>query len=286
LRAASGEGARLEGGRCVPGARTARRVQRVLLAAGGAASSSRNRTPTDTHCTHALPPHPPPTRHARCAPGDLARERGAVLEELRLSRDSTGRAQAAHWEALMRGCRCARAGGRGGVACSVGGGGVYACVCVWAGAADGMRKPRDMCRCDGARTHSRGPPLLAPVFGRTHTHTRAHARTQVCVPAAHRPGVRHPARARRQGGRVLQDVVRARGGGLRRVCVGARVPASTQPRPAGLPPVTCLCHTHARTHAHALLQVPAAEHGGGGVWRLWRRRRGGGDDPPPSGRRV
>eukprot|EP00775_Hariotina_reticulata_P001723 gene1723-2067_t len=41
----------------------------------------------------------------RCAPGDLAKERGAVLEELRLTKDSSGRLAHAHWKLLLQGCR-------------------------------------------------------------------------------------------------------------------------------------------------------------------------------------
>ena len=41
----------------------------------------------------------------RCAPGDLDKERGAVLEEWRMGRDSAGRAQEAHWQLIMKGCR-------------------------------------------------------------------------------------------------------------------------------------------------------------------------------------
>eukprot|EP00879_Flechtneria_rotunda_P033000 GHRR01036512.1.p1 GENE.GHRR01036512.1~~GHRR01036512.1.p1 ORF type:complete len:154 (+),score=58.95 GHRR01036512.1:899-1360(+) len=41
----------------------------------------------------------------RCAPQDLAKERGAVLEELRMSRDSAGRLATAHWELLLQGSR-------------------------------------------------------------------------------------------------------------------------------------------------------------------------------------
>ena len=32
-------------------------------------------------------------------------ERGAVLEEWRMGRDSAGRAQEAHWQLIMKGCR-------------------------------------------------------------------------------------------------------------------------------------------------------------------------------------
>ena len=32
-------------------------------------------------------------------------ERGAVLEEWRMGRDSAGRAQEAHWRLIMQGCR-------------------------------------------------------------------------------------------------------------------------------------------------------------------------------------
>ena len=41
----------------------------------------------------------------RCAPEDLDKERGAVLEEWRMGRDSAGRAQEAHWQLIMKGCR-------------------------------------------------------------------------------------------------------------------------------------------------------------------------------------
>jgi predicted Zn-dependent peptidase len=43
----------------------------------------------------------------RCAPEDLAKERGAVMEELRMSNDSGGRIATAHWKLLLQGCRCA-----------------------------------------------------------------------------------------------------------------------------------------------------------------------------------
>ncbi|WIA32467.1 hypothetical protein OEZ86_003287 [Tetradesmus obliquus] len=41
----------------------------------------------------------------RCAPEDLAKERGAVMEELRMCNDSGGRLAAAHWKLLLQGCR-------------------------------------------------------------------------------------------------------------------------------------------------------------------------------------
>lgn len=41
----------------------------------------------------------------RCAEGDLAKERGAVLEEWRMSRDAVGRAQEAHWRLIMQGSK-------------------------------------------------------------------------------------------------------------------------------------------------------------------------------------
>ena len=37
----------------------------------------------------------------RCADGDLAKERGAVLEEWRSGRDSVGRTHEAHWKILL-----------------------------------------------------------------------------------------------------------------------------------------------------------------------------------------
>mmetsp|Transcript_12208 Transcript_12208/g.26250 ORF Transcript_12208/g.26250 Transcript_12208/m.26250 type:complete len:1102 (+) Transcript_12208:74-3379(+) len=43
----------------------------------------------------------------RCAPGDISKERGAVLEEWRMSRDAAGRAQEAHWQLIMQGSRYA-----------------------------------------------------------------------------------------------------------------------------------------------------------------------------------
>lgn len=56
----------------------------------------------------------PPTPAPRCAPEDLARERGPVLEEWRMSRTSGGRMQEAHWKLILEGSR--RGGDcRGGV---------------------------------------------------------------------------------------------------------------------------------------------------------------------------
>lgn len=43
----------------------------------------------------------------RCAPEDLERERGAVLEEWRMSRDATARQQRAHWTLLLQGSKYA-----------------------------------------------------------------------------------------------------------------------------------------------------------------------------------
>jgi hypothetical protein len=42
---------------------------------------------------------------ARCAAGDLSKERGAVLEEWRMARTATGRASEAHWKLIMQGSR-------------------------------------------------------------------------------------------------------------------------------------------------------------------------------------
>lgn len=41
----------------------------------------------------------------RCSPEDLAKERGAVLEEWRMGKDSAGRAQEAHWELILQGSK-------------------------------------------------------------------------------------------------------------------------------------------------------------------------------------
>ncbi|KAJ9517538.1 hypothetical protein QJQ45_024978 [Haematococcus lacustris] len=41
----------------------------------------------------------------RCAAGDLAKERGAVLEEWRMARNAQGRAAEAHWRLIMQGSR-------------------------------------------------------------------------------------------------------------------------------------------------------------------------------------
>jgi hypothetical protein len=41
----------------------------------------------------------------RCAPEDLAKERGAVLEEWRMGKDSGGRAQEAHWKLILQGSK-------------------------------------------------------------------------------------------------------------------------------------------------------------------------------------
>ncbi|EFJ46689.1 hypothetical protein VOLCADRAFT_105434 [Volvox carteri f. nagariensis] len=43
----------------------------------------------------------------RCDPGDLAKERGAVLEEWRMSRDAGGRLQEAHWQLIFQGSKYA-----------------------------------------------------------------------------------------------------------------------------------------------------------------------------------
>ncbi|BDA41495.1 probable zinc protease PqqL [Coccomyxa sp. Obi] len=43
----------------------------------------------------------------RCSPEDLAKERGAVLEEWRMGKDSAGRAQEAHWELILQGSKYA-----------------------------------------------------------------------------------------------------------------------------------------------------------------------------------
>ncbi|CAL5222596.1 g4987 [Coccomyxa viridis] len=43
----------------------------------------------------------------RCADGDLAKERGAVLEEWRSGRDSVGRTHEAHWKTLLEGTKYA-----------------------------------------------------------------------------------------------------------------------------------------------------------------------------------
>ncbi|MEW5319769.1 MAG: hypothetical protein WDW38_010898 [Sanguina aurantia] len=45
--------------------------------------------------------------HIRCAEGDLAKERGAVLEEARMSRDAAGRMQEAHWKLIFKGSKYA-----------------------------------------------------------------------------------------------------------------------------------------------------------------------------------
>jgi hypothetical protein len=44
-------------------------------------------------------------RAARCAPEDLAKERGAVLEEWRMGRSWAGRVQQAHWQLLLQGSK-------------------------------------------------------------------------------------------------------------------------------------------------------------------------------------
>ncbi|KIY93439.1 hypothetical protein MNEG_14523 [Monoraphidium neglectum] len=41
----------------------------------------------------------------RCAPGDLSKERGPVLEEWRASRTSGGRMQEAHWQLILEGSK-------------------------------------------------------------------------------------------------------------------------------------------------------------------------------------
>ena len=41
----------------------------------------------------------------RCAPDDLERERGAVLEEWRATRNSAGRTQEASWRQMLAGSR-------------------------------------------------------------------------------------------------------------------------------------------------------------------------------------
>ncbi len=41
----------------------------------------------------------------RCADGDLAKERGAVMEEWRSGRDSVGRTHEAHWKILLEGTK-------------------------------------------------------------------------------------------------------------------------------------------------------------------------------------
>jgi hypothetical protein len=51
--------------------------------------------------------------HRRCAPEDLARERGPVLEEWRMSRTSGGRMQEAHWKLILEGSKCVGPGGGG-----------------------------------------------------------------------------------------------------------------------------------------------------------------------------
>ena len=56
---------------------------------------------TTLFCPPPFPSKPP----SRCAPEDLAKERGAVMEELRMGNDSQGRMMAAHWKALMKGCK-------------------------------------------------------------------------------------------------------------------------------------------------------------------------------------
>ncbi|GFR46295.1 hypothetical protein Agub_g7851, partial [Astrephomene gubernaculifera] len=43
----------------------------------------------------------------RCSPSDLSKERGAVLEEWRMSRDAQGRMQEAHWQLIFQGSRYA-----------------------------------------------------------------------------------------------------------------------------------------------------------------------------------
>jgi hypothetical protein len=42
-----------------------------------------------------------------CAPEDLERERGPVLEERRLGRGAGGRAQEAYWRLALEGSKCA-----------------------------------------------------------------------------------------------------------------------------------------------------------------------------------
>jgi predicted Zn-dependent peptidase len=41
----------------------------------------------------------------RCAPEDLSRERGALMEEWRMTQDSAGRQQVAHWKLLLEGAK-------------------------------------------------------------------------------------------------------------------------------------------------------------------------------------
>lgn len=67
----------------------------------------RYRAPRPHNPKPCPPPSPPPLPKpcCRCAPEDLSKERGAVLEELRMGRDSQGRMMESHWKALMQGCK-------------------------------------------------------------------------------------------------------------------------------------------------------------------------------------
>ena len=55
----------------------------------------------DTPTLRLLSPSPP----LRCAAGDLTKERGAVMEEWRMNRDSNGRSQEANWKLILQGSK-------------------------------------------------------------------------------------------------------------------------------------------------------------------------------------
>ena len=55
----------------------------------------------DTPTLRPTSPSPP----LRCAAGDLTKERGAVMEEWRMNRDSNGRSQEAHWKLILQGSK-------------------------------------------------------------------------------------------------------------------------------------------------------------------------------------
>ena len=59
-------------------------------------------TPTLRPSSLFPPPSLPPLR---CAAGDLTKERGAVMEEWRMNRDSNGRSQEAHWKLILQGSK-------------------------------------------------------------------------------------------------------------------------------------------------------------------------------------
>lgn len=56
-----------------------------------------------TRCLTTNNTHPNNKSNNSCAPSDLEKERGPVLEEWRMGRTSGGRMQEAHWRLILEG---------------------------------------------------------------------------------------------------------------------------------------------------------------------------------------